>query len=47
MREAGMAPQCILTLPLLVGLDGVNKMSKSRWAIISASTVRRECSAKR
>jgi tyrosyl-tRNA synthetase len=29
MREAGMAPQCILTLPLLVGLDGVHKMSKS------------------
>ena len=29
MREAGMVPQCILTLPLLVGLDGVNKMSKS------------------
>lgn len=29
MREAGMEPQCILTLPLLVGLDGVNKMSKS------------------
>src|SRR5690606_20625755 len=29
MREVGMRPQCILTLPLLVGLDGVNKMSKS------------------
>lgn len=29
MREAGMEPQCILTLPLLVGLDGVHKMSKS------------------
>ncbi len=29
MREAGMAPQCIMTLPLLVGLDGVDKMSKS------------------
>ena len=29
MRELGMEPQCILTLPLLVGLDGVNKMSKS------------------
>ena len=25
----GMEPQCILTLPLLVGLDGVKKMSKS------------------
>jgi tyrosyl-tRNA synthetase len=30
MREAGMAPQCIMTLPLLVGLDGVDKMSKSK-----------------
>lgn len=29
MREAGMTPQCIMTLPLLVGLDGVQKMSKS------------------
>ncbi|MEN6625333.1 MAG: tyrosine--tRNA ligase [Candidatus Sumerlaeia bacterium] len=29
MREMNMAPQCIMTLPLLVGLDGVNKMSKS------------------
>lgn len=29
MREQGMSPQCILTMPLLVGLDGVNKMSKS------------------
>lgn len=25
----GLAPQCILTMPLLEGLDGVNKMSKS------------------
>lgn len=25
----GMEPQCILTVPLLVGLDGVRKMSKS------------------
>ncbi len=29
MREMNMAPQCIMTLPLLVGLDGVHKMSKS------------------
>jgi tyrosyl-tRNA synthetase len=29
MREADMDPQCIMTLPLLVGLDGVHKMSKS------------------
>ena len=28
-REWGQPPQCILTMPLLEGLDGVNKMSKS------------------
>ena len=28
-RHFGQRPQCILTMPLLEGLDGVNKMSKS------------------
>ena len=28
-REYGQAPQIVITLPLLEGLDGVNKMSKS------------------
>jgi len=28
-KDFGQEPQCILTLPLLEGLDGVNKMSKS------------------
>ncbi|MBK7354414.1 MAG: tyrosine--tRNA ligase [Nitrosomonas sp.] len=28
-KHFGLAPQCILTMPLLEGLDGVNKMSKS------------------
>lgn len=28
-KHYGQPPQCILTMPLLVGLDGVNKMSKS------------------
>src|SRR5690606_19608452 len=28
-REFGMEPQVILTMPLLVGTDGVEKMSKS------------------
>jgi tyrosyl-tRNA synthetase len=28
-KHFGQKPQCILTLPLLEGLDGVNKMSKS------------------
>jgi len=29
-RHYGQEPQCILTMPLLVGLDGVEKMSKSK-----------------
>lgn len=29
MREYGVAPQIVLTLPILEGTDGVNKMSKS------------------
>ncbi len=29
-REYGQEPQCILTMPLLEGLDGVEKMSKSK-----------------
>ena len=28
-KEHGQSPQCILTMPLLEGTDGVNKMSKS------------------
>ena len=28
-KHFGQPPQCILTMPLLEGLDGVNKMSKS------------------
>ena len=33
-REYGQEPQCILTMPLLEGLDGVEKMSKSKGNII-------------
>lgn len=29
-KEYGQEPQCILTMPLLVGLDGTDKMSKSK-----------------
>jgi tyrosyl-tRNA synthetase len=36
-REWGQAPQCILTMPLLEGLDGVNKMSKSLGNYIGVS----------
>ena len=33
-RQYGQEPQCILTMPLLVGLDGVQKMSKSKKSYI-------------
>ncbi|MDD2581372.1 MAG: tyrosine--tRNA ligase [Desulfuromonadaceae bacterium] len=36
-REWGQAPQCVLTMPLLEGLDGVNKMSKSLGNYIGIS----------
>jgi tyrosyl-tRNA synthetase len=35
--EYGQEPQCILTMPLLVGLDGVDKMSKSKNNYIGIS----------
>ena len=36
-REWGQSPQCVLTTPLLEGLDGVNKMSKSLGNYIGIS----------
>ncbi len=36
-REYGQSPQCILTMPLLEGLDGVEKMSKSKGNYIGIS----------
>lgn len=36
-QEYGQEPQCILTMPLLVGLDGVDKMSKSKNNYIGIS----------
>ena len=36
-KEYGQSPQCILTMPLLVGLDGVEKMSKSKVNYIGIS----------
>ena len=33
-KEYGQEQQCILTMPLLVGLDGVEKMSKSKYNYI-------------
>lgn len=37
--EYGQEPQCILTMPLLEGLDGVEKMSKSKNNYIGISEV--------
>ncbi len=34
-KDSGQEPQCILTMPLLEGLDGVEKMSKSKGNYIS------------
>ena len=34
-QEYGQEPQCILTMPLLEGLDGVDKMSKSKGNFIA------------
>ncbi|WP_216796417.1 tyrosine--tRNA ligase [Candidatus Vallotia tarda] len=36
-RQHGQEPQCILTMPLLEGLDGVDKMSKSKNNYIGIS----------
>ena len=35
--EYGQEPQCIMTMPLLEGLDGVEKMSKSKGNVIAIS----------
>ena len=36
-KEYGQSPQCILTMPLLEGTDGVDKMSKSKGNYIGIS----------
>jgi tyrosyl-tRNA synthetase len=35
--EHGQAPQCVLTMPLLEGLDGIEKMSKSKGNTIGVT----------
>jgi len=42
MREEGLEPQVVLTLPLLVGTDGTEKMSKSLGNAIGISEPPRE-----
>mgnify|MGYP005748663697 CR=1 FL=1 len=41
-RHYGVPPQCVLTMPLLEGLDGVNKMSKSLGNYIGIAEPARE-----
>ena len=41
-KHYGQAPQCVLTMPLLEGLDGVNKMSKSLGNYIGIAEAPRE-----
>lgn len=41
-KHFGQPPQCILTMPLLEGLDGVNKMSKSLGNYIGVTEPPRE-----
>jgi tyrosyl-tRNA synthetase len=36
-KQAGQEPQCVLTMPLLEGLDGIEKMSKSKGNYIGVS----------
>ncbi|MEQ1774417.1 MAG: tyrosine--tRNA ligase [Burkholderiales bacterium] len=41
-KHYGQSPQCILTMPLLEGLDGVNKMSKSLGNTVGINDVPNE-----
>lgn len=41
-KQEGLAPQCVLMMPLLEGLDGVNKMSKSLGNYIGIAESPRE-----
>ena len=41
-KHYGQLPQCVLTMPLLEGLDGVNKMSKSMGNYIGINEAPRE-----
>ena len=42
--EYGQEPQCIMTMPLLEGLDGVEKMSKSKGNYIASPSRPTTCS---
>jgi len=42
MRDAGQEPQIVLTMPLLAGLDGVEKMSKSKGNYVGVADTPKE-----
>ncbi|MCX5656314.1 MAG: tyrosine--tRNA ligase, partial [Planctomycetota bacterium] len=42
MRDAGQEPQIVLTMPLLVGLDGAEKMSKSKGNYVAVTDTPKE-----
>jgi len=42
MRSAGQEPQIVLTMPLLVGLDGTEKMSKSKGNYVGVTEPSKE-----
>ncbi len=44
--EYGQEPQCVMTMPLLEGLDGVEKMSKSKGNVIALTEPANEMFAK-
>ena len=43
-EQEGQEPQVVLTMPLLVGLDGVQKMSKSLGNYVGIAEPRRRSS---
>jgi tyrosyl-tRNA synthetase len=45
MPAYGLAPQIVMTTPLVEGLDGVEKMSKSLGNYVGVTDRRRRCSA--
>jgi len=45
MRERGMEPQVVMTVPLLAGLDGSEKMSKSLGNYVAVEDLRARCTA--
>ena len=47
MEAYGLEPQVVMTFPLLIGLDGEEKMSKSKGNYIARPRIRRRSSSAR